>query len=248
MAFNIVLASANQDRLASWTKGLRNDVYNISLINNFDILRNDIAKIHPQVLLLDFDLFGSNCLTGVAILRETCSEAKTIIMNGGLAEEVEWKLLKAGIRGICKYDVNPEYLEQAIMAVHQGEMWLRRSLTNRLLDEFGKTSSKNLAYRNTLGLLNKLTQREYDIAVRAGNGESNKEIAHACAITERTVKAHLSEIYNKLGVSDRINLALALSADNRNPSADSGKTANPEISSQLLLGGSRFNDKSNGNP
>lgn len=75
------------------------------------------------------------------------------------------------------------------------------------------------AYRTSLGLLNKLTPREYDIAVRVGNGESNKQIAKACAITERTVKAHLTEVFLKLGVADRFNLALILSADDHSTSA-----------------------------
>ena len=66
-----------------------------------------------------------------------------------------------------------------------------------------------------LGLLNKLTHREYDIAVRVGNGENNKQIAKSCGITERTVKAHLTEVFQKLGVTDRLNLALVLSADDR---------------------------------
>jgi two-component system NarL family response regulator len=126
--------------------------------------------------------------------------------------------------------------------VQQGELWIRRTLTCRLIDELGKTSAKNKAYRTSLGMLNKLTQREYDIAVRVGNGESNKQIANACAITERTVKAHLTEVFLKLGVTDRLNLALVLSADERNN--DLGNAGKP------ILGGSRFEDVkySNFNP
>jgi DNA-binding NarL/FixJ family response regulator len=101
------------------------------------------------------------------------------------------------------------------MAVHEGELWIRRTLTCRLIDELGRSTAKNKAYRESLGHLNKLTQREYDIAVRVGNGESNKLIANACGITERTVKAHLTEVFQKLGVSDRLNLALVLSAEER---------------------------------
>jgi DNA-binding NarL/FixJ family response regulator len=69
--------------------------------------------------------------------------------------------------------------------------------------------------------------------VRVGNGESNKQIAMACNITERTVKAHLTEIFLKLGVTDRLNLALSLSADNRSTFVDSDIP---------LKGGSRFYD------
>jgi DNA-binding NarL/FixJ family response regulator len=130
-------------------------------------------------------------------------------------------MLKAGVRGCCRNDINPKLLEHVVMAIQQGELWIRRTLTCRLIDELGKTTSKNKAYRASIGLLNHLTQREYDIAVRVGNGDSNRQIAQSCAISERTVKAHLTEVYLKLGVTDRLNLALVLSADNRNGLANS---------------------------
>jgi two-component system NarL family response regulator len=147
---------------------------------------------------------------------------------------MEWELLKAGVRGCCRSDSDPKFLKQVIEAVQQGELWIRRTLTCRLIDELGKTTARNKAYRTSLGLLNKLTQREYDIAIRVGNGESNKQIAKACAITERTVKAHLTEVFLKLGVTDRLNLALVLSADERNNNF--GNSESP------ILGGSRHND------
>jgi len=62
-------------------------------------------------------------------------------------------------------------------------------------------------------LLNKLTEREYDIALHVASGESNKKIAQSCSITERTVKAHLSEVFQKLGIADRVKLALIMSAN-----------------------------------
>jgi two-component system nitrate/nitrite response regulator NarL len=134
-------------------------------------------------------------------------------------------------------------LSQVVMAVHQDELWMRRTLTRRLVDELGKSTSKNMAYRAALSSLNKLTQREYNIAVRVGNGESNKQIAQACAITERTVKAHLTEIFLKLGVNDRLNLALVLSANNRSVPANSGDSLSGDLAQPKPLGGSRVDDK-----
>ena len=167
------------------------------------------------------NLLGRNGLFGIATLRRLCSETKVIILTGDISEEIEWELVKSGMRGCCSNDAEPKLLRQVVEAVKEGELWIRRSLTSRLIDELGKTSLKIKTYRATLGLLNKLTQREYDIAVRVGNGECNKNIAQACGITERTVKAHLTEIFHKLGVSDRLNLALVLAADNRVSCANS---------------------------
>jgi two-component system NarL family response regulator len=127
---------------------------------------------------------------------------------------MEWELLKAGVRGCCQRKLDSKLLKQVVIAVQQGELWIRRTLTSRIVAELGEITSKNKAYRESNELLNKLTLREYDIAFHVGQGLSNKEIAQSCAITERTVKAHLSEIFNKLGISDRINLALIISSDN----------------------------------
>lgn len=218
MTNNLILASSSLDRLNSWKEGL-GDYSTTSLIidrlkiDRLDTLRDDVLRIKPEVLLLDYDLLGLNASNGSASLRRLCSEAKIIIMTGVISENVEWDLVKAGVRGCCQNDIPHKFLKQAVMAVQQGELWIRRSLACRLIDELGKTTSKNKAYRATLGLLNKLTQREYDIAVRVGNGENNKQIAQACGITERTVKAHLTEIYQKLEITDRVNLALVLSSD-----------------------------------
>ena len=210
MHSHLIIASSYQDRLASWKRGLADFASTTLMIERFDTFGDDVVRIKPQVLLLDFDLLLLSGSTGIAGLRRLCTETKAIVMNSGISEEMEWELLKAGVRGCCRSDIEPKFLNQVVRAVQDGELWIRRTLTCRLIDELGKTTTKNKAYRATLGLFNKLTQREYDIAVRVGNGESNKQIALACDITERTVKAHLTEIYLKLGVTDRLNLALAL--------------------------------------
>jgi DNA-binding NarL/FixJ family response regulator len=226
MTNSLILASSYQDRLASWKRGLNGFasttlIIDRLVIDRLDTLRDDVVRIKPEVLLLDFDLLGLKGMSGVASLKRLCTETKVIVLSGDIAEDLEWGLLKAGVRGCCRNDIKPTLLKQVVMAVQLGELWIRRALTCRLIDELGKTTSKNKAYRASLGLLNQLTQREYDIAVRVGNGDSNKQIAHACAITERTVKAHLTEVYLKLGVIDRVNLALVLSSDNRNGPANS---------------------------
>lgn len=244
MKNNLILASSNKDRLASWEKALSDFVSTSFIIDRLDTLKDDVARIKPQVLLLDFDLLGLEGSNNVASLRRLCAEAKTIILSGAISEDMEWELLKAGIRGCCPNDAKPEFLKQVVEAVQDGELWVRRTLTCRLIDELGKTTSKNRAYRATLSLLNKLTQREYDIAVRISNGESNKQIAQACEITERTVKAHLTEVFLKLRVSDRLNLALVLAADNRNALASSKNPFNDSHAHPRPLGGSRVDDNS----
>ena len=208
----LMIASASQDRLASWKQVLNGFVSKTLTIKTVDTLREDVVQFEPKVMLLDYDLLGPD---DIASLSRISAQTSVIIIGCNIPEETEWRLLKAGIRGCCRCDADPELLRQIVTTVHDGELWIRRTLTCRLIDELNRSTAANRAYRAPLGMLDKLTQREYDIAMRVGKGESNKSIARACGITERTVKAHLTEVFNKLGVTDRLNLALALSADKR---------------------------------
>lgn len=208
----MIIASSRQNRLSSWKQGLNGFISTTLIVDGLAALRNEVMQIKPEVLLLDFELIGSNSF---CVLRNICAETKTIVIGCAISEEMEWELLKAGVRGCCRSDSDPKFVKQVVEAVQQGELWIRRTLTCRLIDELAKTAGRNRSYQASLGLLNKLTQREYDIAVRVANGENNKQIAKACAITERTVKAHLTEVFQKMGVSDRLNLALAMSAEEK---------------------------------
>lgn len=222
MNSNLLLVSSHQGRLASWKQGVSDFVITASVIDRLDAIGTDVVKLNPRIVLLDFELLGLNGSDrlnrskGAECLEKLCTETKVIVLSETMSEDMEWDLFKVGVRGCCKHDVQPGILNQVVSAIHQGELWMRRSLTSRLLDELGKKTSKNKIYRASLSLLETLTEREYDVAVRVGSGESNKQIAQSCEITERTVKAHLTEVYLKLGVSDRLHLALVLSADQRN--------------------------------
>ncbi|MDO8990973.1 MAG: response regulator transcription factor [Sideroxyarcus sp.] len=207
-----VIASASANRLDSWKRGLSGYACTTCISDSLDKLGNDVTSAKPAVLLLDLDLIGTN---GTARLGALCTVSRTIVVGGTISENMEWDFLKAGVRGCCRSEASPEFLGQVADAVLQGELWIRRSLTCRLINELGETTAKFKAHRASLGLLNKLTQRELDIATRVGNGESNKHIAKSCSITERTVKAHLTEIFIKIGVTDRLNLALVMSANDR---------------------------------
>ena len=212
MANNLILASPCQNRLTSWKLGLNDFVCTTLATDSLGTLRDNVVQAKPSILLLDFNLLGLN---GVASLKSICTETKTIIFGDAVSEHMEWILLKAGVRGYCQSDINPNLLKQIVEAVQQGELWIRRTLICRLIEELTKTTQNNISHRASFSLLNKLTQREYDIALRVESGESNKQIARSCAITERTVKSHLTEVYLKLGVTDRLNLALIMTADSK---------------------------------
>lgn len=136
---------------------------------------------------------------------------RIVVFSPELSNEAEWGLFKTGIRGCCRNNVQPEQIKRVIQAVLNGELWIRRTLTHQILNELVKvTHEKNQIEQAVNDLLVNLTRREYEIAMLIGRGESNKRIAQQLAITEWTVKAHLTEIFRKLHISDRIKLALIM--------------------------------------
>lgn len=204
----ILLASSSEETIASWQQGV-SDFTQIVCAGNFDLLKDDLVRNKPQILLLDKDLPGLDSPAGIADLVKLSPETRIIVLSLALSDQAEWELFKSGVRGCCQKNVESKQLNRVIVAVQQGELWMRRTVTCRLLDELGLIAlEKNQIRQATKDLLSNLTQRESEIATLVGIGESNKQIALHLSITERTVKAHLTEIFRKLDVADRLKLAL----------------------------------------
>ncbi len=204
----ILLASSSQDDLFRWEQGVRG-LAPIFCSTNLDSVRGELVRIKPQILLLDQALPKLDGPSGISGLMKLNPETKVIILTPLLSDEIEWSLFKTGIRGCCRNDIEPDQLKYVVEAVQKGELWIRRALSWYLLNELVTiTQEKNKIKQAVSDLLANLTRREYEIATLVGNGESNKQIARLLAITERTVKAHLTEVFRKLDVADRLKLAL----------------------------------------
>lgn len=117
-------------------------------------------------------------------------------------DEQGTQVLGAGAHGYCHAYAPPRALSQALEVVASGGIWMGRSLVSRLLKLVEERSQPAAGWRRGL------TEREEVVAQRAASGQANAQIAAALGITERTVKAHLSAVFEKLGVSDRLQLAL----------------------------------------
>jgi len=204
----ILLASSNKSLLQGWGVGTF-EFSPVGIAESYDLLKNKLVKNKPEILLLDYELPGMNGQKGIADLINLSREVKIIVFIPNLSDEVEWGLFRIGVRGCCWINTQPNRLKHVIEAIRNGELWIRRTLTNHMLRELVEvTQEKGRIERAVNELLVNLTRREYEIAMRVGQGESNKQIARQLDITERTVKAHLTEIFRKLRISDRIKLAL----------------------------------------
>lgn len=204
----ILLASASQDDLHRWEQGVR-DLFPVFCSTHLESLRSELVRLKPSILLLDHDLPQLNGPNGISALMKLNPETKVIILSYPISDEAEWALFRTGVRGVCRRDIEAEQLKSVIVAVQQGELWIRRTLSWHLLNELVTITQEKTKIKQAIGeLLANLTQREYEIATLVGNGETNKQIARRLAITERTVKAHLTEVFRKLDVADRLKLAL----------------------------------------
>ena len=231
----ILLASSSEDLLASWKRGMHERA-RIFCVKRMDSLKAALEQIKPKILMLDYDLPGLDGAHGIAILNKSSPESKIIIFSFALSDDAEWELFKAGVRGCCKKDIEPKQIDTVIGAIQQGELWIRRTLTCRLLDELGLIAlEKNQIKQAAKDLLANLTRREHEIATLVGNGESNKQIAQHLAITERTVKAHLSEIFRKLDVADRLKLALIVTGSMAGKSDQISNSTNGHVAKRVGL-------------
>ena len=164
-----------------------------------------VIEHQPIVILLGLPLPGFVGLEALAAIRTLSPVSRTIVMADA-AVQVGVDALKLGARGYCAPTTEPAILSKAIELVQQGEIWVGRKVMLQLLKELAPRVVVD-AERQDLDL-GCLTLREQQIADLIGIGASNKEIAEKLRITEKTVKAHLTRVFRKLGVSSRLQLAV----------------------------------------
>lgn len=205
-----LLASSNAKLLEQWD----NSIFGLSsaaTVKNIQQLKDKITKNKPDLLLLDYHFLSQDPQKEILELTIASPNTKILLFSPELPDNVEWMLFKSGIRGCCNLNMKAEQIVYAIKAIQKGELWIRRSLTSYMLDELVVVSMEKERIETAIhDLLSNLTKREYEIATLVGHGESNKRIANRLDITERTVKAHLTEIFRKLQITDRIKLALMM--------------------------------------
>ena len=141
--------------------------------------------------------------------------ARVIVMTPVFDEEEEISLLKAGVKGCCRRGIDPESLQQVLNVANSGGVWVTRTLVPRLVSELRRyaQTARPAIPRKPDERLKSLTQRERDIVMLIVSGASNKEVGEALAISERTVKGHLSNIFQKLDVPDRLKLVLYVNGE-----------------------------------
>jgi len=162
---------------------------------------------HPDIILLDLDLGGDSGMALIADLIAAAGEARIIILTGLRDPEAHRQAVLLGAMGIVKKEKAAEVLISAIERVHAGEAWLDPSLMAGVLTEMTR-SSRGRKTDPEADKIAALTNREREVIALVGEGIKSKEIAGRLFISETTVRHHLTSIFDKLGVADRVELLI----------------------------------------
>jgi two-component system, NarL family, nitrate/nitrite response regulator NarL len=164
-------------------------------------------SLRPDILLLDLAMPN---VAGMDALRELTagdlnSSTHTIVLTGLIEKRQVLEALQLGARGVVLKDAAVEHLTECIRAVMDGQYWLEGRPVENLVQVLRDLTAQTAAPpRRTFGL----TAREMEVVTLITEGCTNKDIATTFGISEETVKRHLTNIFNKLGVGNRLELAL----------------------------------------
>ncbi|MBP7081732.1 MAG: response regulator transcription factor [Rhodocyclaceae bacterium] len=157
------------------------------------------------------------CVDQLVAIKKKIGTTRVIVLASIPDNEDALALFSAGARGYCNAHATAANLKQVASAVQAGGLWIGEALMQRLVvATHGALSRKTLRQvpektpQSFSEKLHLLTARENEVAKTLANGASNKEIARMLGITDRTVKAHVSAIFQKLGARDRLHLALII--------------------------------------
>nr|WP_202504326.1 MULTISPECIES: response regulator transcription factor [unclassified Streptomyces] len=157
-------------------------------------------SLRPDVVLMDVKMPGTDGIEALRRLRALDNPAKVLIVTSFTEQRTVVPALRAGASGYVYKDVDPDALAGAIRSVHAGHVLLQPEVAGALLaqeDGGGGT-----------GRGGTLTEREREVLGLIADGRSNREIARALVLSEKTVKTHVSNILMKLDLSDRTQAAL----------------------------------------
>lgn len=142
-------------------------------------------------------------------IHQRFPDAKIVVLANVPDQRQAVDMLKQGAAGYCHAYMPAHVLHEVKAVVEHGGLWLGQELLQRLI--MVSTSMAGSQPQHIVELTSRLTDREKEVALEAAKGLSNKQIARDLQITERTVKAHLKHIFERLQVKDRLQLALLLS-------------------------------------
>jgi len=199
----ILLGSSVSSVVSRWKSLLSEDnrldaAYSVDEIDKFTTSRKyDIHLLHRQLVDLD-------CCSAI---RKMDPDSRIFLLSDHPSPEEGLAFLKSGVVGYGNTFISPDRLREAVKIIGSGGVWLGQKVIQQLIIDSSKKASESISsdHEQRLGLLTRMESR---VAMLVANGKTNLEIASELEIAERTVKAHLTAIYEKLHIANRLSLAL----------------------------------------
>ena len=163
---------------------------------------------HPDVVLMDIRMPSLDGIAATRLLREQPRAPQVIVLTTFDADELVVRALQAGAAGFLLKDTPPGEIVRAIELVHAGDGMLSPGVTRRLISLVAGDTDAGARSDRARERLDGLTEREHEVALAVGRGLANAEIAAELYMSVATVKAHVSRLLTKLGVENRVQIAL----------------------------------------
>jgi two-component system nitrate/nitrite response regulator NarL len=167
-----------------------------------------VREKEPDILLLDLRMPGRDGLWVLQRLKHTATKTRVIVLTASEDKNEFVQAMKHGCAGIVLKQTATDLLYKSIRKVYSGEIWLDSHTTAAVMRQFATPPRTPAGLERGPRERTPLSQREREIVALVAQGFKNKEIAERIFISEQTVKNHLHNIFDKLGVSDRLELAL----------------------------------------
>jgi DNA-binding NarL/FixJ family response regulator len=215
----VLIATSSKTIRKRWRRALARS-YPVHEIGDQTGLNQALAQYKPVVLLLDSDVIHHRGIRQVRNLLQANPQARIIFCTDQVRDTEAIAVLKAGVSGYCSKKIAGASLTRAIAAVNNGELWVERRLISLFIRSIigsGSGGSEVTNYNKpatTVTPVDVLSPRERDVASMISTGEQTKIISSHLSISEKTVKAHLTNIFRKLGLSSRTQLALFMRQNN----------------------------------
>lgn len=155
---------------------------------------NRYFEFNPDVVIMDLRLPGMTGLEAIQAIRRRDPNARVLVLSNYDGSEDIYRALQAGATAYLFKDTSGAELVQAVQATYRGQRYIPRTVADRLAQRVGAED---------------LTARELEVLELVAHGRSNREIADALGIADKTARVHVSNILSKIGVSDRTQAAIA---------------------------------------
>jgi len=176
------------------------DIEVVAEADNGQAALSAVAQHHPDVVLMDLVMPQMDGIATTQQIKSRYPEVEVIALTSFVEDSQVAAVIKAGAIGYLLKDVQPTELAAAIRSAQRGEVHLHPEAARRLMQAIGPKEAPPIA--------EPLTEREIEVLRALARGESNKQIADALVVSEKTVKAHVSNILGKLGLQSRTQAVL----------------------------------------